>query len=137
MHIRQFTAYGLTVTLATGVLLAVAGPAPAAGLPYQDPARPVAERVTDLLGRMSLDEKIGQMTQAERASATASDVTAYRLGSLLSGGGSAPAQNNAAGWADMYDAFQRGAMATPLQIPMMYGLDAVHGDNNVLGSTIF
>jgi beta-glucosidase len=142
MQIRPLAASGAAATLLAGIAVAgaaltVTAPAAAAGLPYQDPARPVAERVTDLLARMSVDEKIGQMTQAERASATAADVTTYRLGSLLSGGGSAPAQNNAAGWADMYDAFQRGAMATPLQIPMIYGLDAVHGDNNVLGSTIF
>src|SRR3954471_9150516 len=137
MRIRALAAYGITATLVAGTAGVVSQPAAAAGLPYQDPARPVAERVADLLARMSLDEKIGQMTQAERASATAADVTAYRLGSLLSGGGSAPSPNNATGWADMYDAFQRGAMATPLQIPMIYGLDAVHGDNNVLGSTIF
>src|SRR3954447_10811272 len=128
---------GLTVAALTGAGLTVSSPARAAVLPYQNPALPVADRVTDLLGGMSLDEKIGQMTQAERASATAADVTAYRLGSLLSGGGSAPSPNNATGWADMYDAFQRGAVATPLQIPMIYGLDAVHGDNNVLRSTIF
>ncbi|HEX5202846.1 MAG TPA: glycoside hydrolase family 3 N-terminal domain-containing protein [Actinoplanes sp.] len=142
MHIRPLAAYGVAAALiagigAAGAALTTTTPAAAAGLPYQDPARPVADRVTDLLARMSLDEKVGQMTQAERASATAADVTTYRLGSLLSGGGSAPAQNNAAGWADMYDAFQRGAMATPLQIPMIYGIDAVHGDNNVYGSTIF
>src|SRR4051812_20077767 len=141
MRTRLVATCGAATALLAGVAivaaLPLAPPAAAAGLPYQDPVRPVAERVADLLARMSLDEKIGQMTQAERASATATDVTAYRLGSLLSGGGSAPSPNNATGWADMYDAFQRGALATPLQIPMIYGLDAVHGDNNVLGSTIF
>jgi beta-glucosidase len=105
--------------------------------PYQDPALPVAQRVTDLLARMTLDDKIGQMTQAERASITAAEITQYRVGSVLSGGGSVPAQNTPAGWADMYDSFQRGALAAPLQIPMIYGIDAVHGNNNVYGSTIF
>ncbi|WP_290866599.1 glycoside hydrolase family 3 protein [Hamadaea sp.] len=109
----------------------------AAGLPYQDPSLPVATRVADLLSRMTLDEKIGQMTQAERGSASATDVTTYRLGSILSGGGSAPTPNTATSWADMYDSFQTGAMATPLQIPMIYGVDAVHGHNNVVGATIF
>ncbi|MGC9671499.1 glycoside hydrolase family 3 N-terminal domain-containing protein [Planosporangium sp. 12N6] len=105
--------------------------------PYQDPSRGVPERVADLLARMSLDEKVGQMTQAERAAVTTADVTGYRVGSILSGGGSAPTPNTPAGWADMYDAFQRAALATPLGIPMIYGLDAVHGNNNVYGSTIF
>ncbi|NUO60711.1 MAG: beta-glucosidase, partial [Hamadaea sp.] len=113
------------------------GSVQAAGLPYQDPSLPVATRVADLLSRMTLDEKIGQMTQAERGSATATDVTTYRLGSILSGGGSAPTPNTATSWADMYDSFQAGALATPLQIPMIYGVDAVHGHNNVVGATIF
>src|SRR5829696_9149585 len=128
------------VAAATAALVASLGavtPAHAAVLPYQDPSLPVAQRVDDLLARMSLDDKIGQMTQAERASITPAEITQFRVGSVLSGGGSAPAQNNAAGWADMYDAFQRGAMAAPLQIPMIYGIDAVHGNNNVLGATIF
>jgi beta-glucosidase len=121
-------------TASTGALPGSAG---AATLPYQDPTLPVATRVADLLGRMSLDEKIGQMTQAERASATASDVTNFRLGSILSGGGSVPSPNNATAWADMVDGFQNGALATPLRIPMIYGADAVHGHNNVVGATIF
>ncbi|BCJ77150.1 beta-glucosidase [Catellatospora sp. IY07-71] len=109
----------------------------AAPFPYQDPALPVATRVADLMSRMTLDEKLGQMTQAERGSVTAADLTAYRLGSVLSGGGSAPNPNTATGWADMYDGFQRAALATPLGIPMIYGVDAVHGHNNVVGATIF
>jgi beta-glucosidase len=107
----------LVLILLAGVLTA-AKPAEAAALPYQDPSLPTADRVSDLLARMTLDEKLGQMTQAERAVVTPADITDYRIGSVLSGGGSAPAQNNPAGWADMYDTFQRGALATPLQIPM-------------------
>ncbi|HEX6471386.1 MAG TPA: glycoside hydrolase family 3 N-terminal domain-containing protein [Streptosporangiaceae bacterium] len=109
----------------------------AATFPYQDPTLPVATRVDDLLSRMSLDEKIGQMTQAERASVSASDITNSRLGSVLSGGGSAPSPNNATSWANMYDGFQNAALATPLGIPILYGADAVHGHNNVVGATIF
>jgi beta-glucosidase len=114
-----------------------AEPAAAADPPYLDPTQPVPVRVADLLGRMSLDEKIGQMTQAERLAVSGSDITNFRLGSLLSGGGSAPSPNTPTAWADMYDGFQRNALATPLRIPLLYGVDAVHGHNNVFGATIY
>ncbi len=110
----------------------------AADAPYKDPSLPVATRVDDLLSRMSLDDKVGQMTQADRSALTTiSDVATYRLGSILSGGGSAPSPNTPSSWADMYDNFQRQALSAPLGIPMIYGIDAVHGNNNVVGATIF
>ncbi|MDZ5443084.1 glycoside hydrolase family 3 protein [Micromonospora sp. 4G57] len=137
-HHRVRRPFSLALLLVAVTALAVpARPANAATYPYQDPTLPVATRVADLLARMTLDEKIGQMTQAERGSVTAADLTTYRLGSILSGGGSAPSPNTATSWADMYDGFQRGALATPLAIPMIYGVDAVHGHNNVVGATIF
>jgi beta-glucosidase len=111
--------------------------ATAAGEPYRDPTLPVATRVADLLGRMSLDEKLGQMTQAERASITNAQITQFRIGSVLSGGGSAPTPNNPASWANMIDSMQQAALATPWQIPIIYGADAVHGHNNVVGATMF
>lgn len=105
---------------------------------YKDPKRPVDERVRDLLGRMSLDDKVGQMTQAERAATGQPGIVAtLRLGSVLSGGGSVPTPNTPAAWADMVDAFQRKALSTPLGIPIIYGVDAVHGHGNLLGATIF
>ncbi|HEV7754366.1 MAG TPA: carbohydrate binding domain-containing protein, partial [Mycobacteriales bacterium] len=108
------------------------------GLPYLSPRLPVDRRVADLLSRMSLADKVGQMTQAERgAVGDGADVTTYRLGSLLSGGGSVPTPNTPQAWADMVDGFQSHALATPLQIPLIYGVDAVHGHNNVVGATIF
>ena len=98
----------------------------------------IQERVEQLLSQMTLDEKIGQMTQAERNALTnLSDIKTYFLGSLLSGGGSAPANNSAQGWADMYDLYQQAALQTRLKIPLIYGIDAVHGHNNVFGATIF
>ncbi|MEU6195515.1 glycoside hydrolase family 3 N-terminal domain-containing protein [Streptomyces sp. NPDC047061] len=107
------------------------------GLPYLDSKLPVKKRVADLLSRMSLAEKVGQMTQAERgAVGTGGDVTAYDLGSLLSGGGSTPTPNTAAAWAQMIDSFQLRAQATRYQIPLIYGVDAVHGHNNLAGATI-
>lgn len=110
----------------------------AVGAPYLDPDRPTAERVEDLLGRMTLAEKAGQMTQAERLGLQSpTQIGELGLGSVLSGGGSVPQDNTPSGWADMVDGFQREALATRLQIPLVYGVDAVHGHNNVVGATIF
>jgi len=136
--VRTVASIALSGLAIAALTACTSSPTPrAAALPYQNQALPVAQRVGDLLARMTLDDKIGQMTQAERADLTAADITRYRIGSVLSGGGSGPAQNTPAGWADMYDGFQRGALAAPLRIPMIYGIDAVHGNNNVPGSTIF
>jgi beta-glucosidase len=133
-HHRSIPTLLISSLICAGVWLV----APAArGQPYKDPSLPVATRVADLLGRMTLDEKLGQMTQAERGAVNNGQITQFRLGSLLSGGGSAPSPNNATGWANMYDAFQNAALATPLGIPLIYGVDAVHGHNNVIGATIF
>ncbi|WP_217234715.1 glycoside hydrolase family 3 N-terminal domain-containing protein [Streptomyces sp. AC555_RSS877] len=107
------------------------------GLPYLDARLPVKKRVADLLSRMSLEEKAGQMTQAERGAVTnPGDIAAYDLGSLLSGGGSTPTPNTPEAWAKMIDAFQLRAQATRFQIPLIYGVDAVHGHNNLVGATI-
>ncbi|MFJ7955654.1 glycoside hydrolase family 3 protein [Streptomyces sp. NPDC096319] len=107
------------------------------GLPYLDSRLPVKRRVADLLSRMTLGEKAGQMTQAERnALRSPGDIAGYALGSLLSGGGSVPTPNTAEAWARMVDAYQLRTRATRLQIPLLYGVDAVHGHNNVAGSTI-
>jgi beta-glucosidase len=107
------------------------------GLPYQNAKLPVKKRVADLLSRMSLQEKAGQMTQAERgAVGGGADVAAYSLGSLLSGGGSTPTPNTPEAWAKMIDGFQLRAQATRFQVPLIYGVDAVHGHNNLAGATI-
>jgi beta-glucosidase len=106
---------------------------------YLDSAQPVANRVKDLLGRMTLEEKIGQMTQAERG-AVAGDpsvIATLRLGSVLSGGGSTPTPNTPAAWVDMVNEFQQQALSTRLGIPIIYGIDAVHGHGNVYGATVF
>ncbi|BBC32716.1 Glycosyl hydrolase family 3 N-terminal domain protein [Streptomyces graminofaciens] len=128
---------GLTVTGATPPAETPTVVIAAHGLPYLDPGLPVRRRVADLLSRMTLEEKAGQMTQAERgALATPADITAYGLGSLLSGGGSTPTPNTPEGWARMIDGFQLRAMSTRLQIPLIYAVDAVHGHNNLTGATI-
>lgn len=106
---------------------------------YLDSTASTTDRVNDLLSRMNLQEKIGQMIQVDRGyvASNKSDITTYGIGSLLSGGGSVPSQNNPAAWADMYDDFQSYALASRLKIPIIYGIDAVHGNNNVWGATIF
>ena len=114
---------------------AEASPAPL--VDWHDPAAPVEDRVEALLAQMTVDEKIGQMTQLENNSVDAAGVTKLMLGSVLSGGGGAPPQNDPDGWYAMVDAYQQAALATRLGIPLLYGVDAVHGHNNVPGATIF
>ena len=97
----------------------------------------VDARVSDLLARMTLAEKIGQMTQVEKNSIAPDDITNLFIGSLLSGGGGAPDTNTVQDWAAMVDGFQQRALATRLGIPLIYGVDAVHGHNNLRGATIF
>ena len=113
-------------------------PSPSAVPAYRDPSLDAATRTRDLLGRMTLDEKVGQMTLIERSDLrNPMDVATYNLGGVLSGGGSAPLDNTPAGWADMIDTFQAAAMSTRLGIPILYGTDSVHGDGNLHNSTIF
>ncbi len=111
-----------------------AAPSPA---PTQDPGQFVAARVDALLQQMTLEEKIGQMTQVEKNSIRTGDITRYFIGSILSGGGGYPSPNTAEAWAAMVDGFQQEALATRLAIPMIYGVDAVHGHANLYGATIF
>ncbi|KAI3461591.1 hypothetical protein Pfo_018254 [Paulownia fortunei] len=87
---------------------------------------------------MTLQEKIGQMTQIERSVATPSAIKDLSIGSILSVGGSGPFENaKSSDWATMADNFQKAALESRLQIPLLYGIDAVHGNNNVYGATIF
>ena len=96
------------------------------------------EFVDSLIVKMTLKEKLGQMTQVDRQFLNdISDISKYGLGSLLSGGGSTPQVNEPKAWAEMYDSYQREALKSRLQIPLIYGIDAVHGHNNVIGATIF
>ncbi|MCI0490431.1 MAG: glycoside hydrolase family 3 C-terminal domain-containing protein [Blastocatellia bacterium] len=96
-------------------------------------------KVNELLSKMTLEEKVGQMTQAEQSSLKdVNDIEKYYLGSLLSGGNSDPKSGNTLkDWTDMYDEYQSHALKTRLGIPILYGVDAVHGHNNVLGAVVF
>lgn len=94
--------------------------------------------VEALLSQMTLAEKIGQMTQAEVTAVEPSEVTELHLGSVLSGGNGDPdAGNSMEAWTEMYDRYQQAALEMRLGIPILYGVDAVHGHSNVLGAVIF
>jgi beta-glucosidase len=110
------------------------------------PASPAAARFSSfdpqanqVLSRMTLDEKIGQMTQADHNGLEdPADVEKYLLGSVLNGGDSDPKSGNTLeDWTAMYLGYQSHALKTRLAIPLLYGVDAVHGHNNVLGAVIF
>jgi len=102
-----------------------------------DATKPIGDRVAALVGQMTLDEKIGQMTQIEKNAIDAGTAAAFNLGSILSGGGGFPDPNTPQAWYDMVNAYQGAALGTRLGIPILYGVDAVHGHNNVEGATIF
>lgn len=100
-------------------------------------ATSVDDRVKALLAQMTLAEKIGQMTQVEKNSITPKDVTRYFIGSVLSGGGGSPARNTPEDWLAMVSGFQEAALSTRLGIPLLYGVDAVHGTAAVVDATVF
>jgi beta-glucosidase len=116
------------------------------GLPCQSiAAQPKAyssydSQVRELVARMTLEEKIGQMTQPELGHIKdhLEDIERYHVGSVLSGGGSDPeAGNGLEAWTDVYDRCQQRALQTRLGIPILYGIDAVHGHSNVIGAVVF
>lgn len=94
-------------------------------------------QVEQIVAGLTLDEKIGQMTQVERKSLMSiNDIATYNIGSLLSGGGSAPTPNTLSSWISMYNEFQAIALQSSSEIPLIYGIDAVHGHSNVYGAVI-
>ena len=103
-------------------------------LAFDAPAR-------ELLGKMTLEEKIGQMIQPDQAFLKEpGEIAKYYLGSVLSGGGSGPKEKvdyNLKGWTDLVDGYQKQALTTRLAIPLVYGIDAVHGNNNIPGAVVF
>ncbi len=120
---------------------------------YKDASQPVEARVADLLSQMTLAEKVGQMTQIDVARLMGEGewdrgplseewlkivFEENQVGSILSGGGAAPVPNTPQAWAEMTNELQEAVLAySRLGIPMIYGIDAVHGHNNVLGATIY
>ncbi|TME82572.1 MAG: glycoside hydrolase family 3 protein [Chloroflexi bacterium] len=102
-----------------------------------DAGKSVDERAGALLGQMTLDEKIGEMAQIEKNAIDARTSAAFNVGSILSGGGGYPDPNTPQAWYDMVKSYQDAALGTRLGIPILYGVDAVHGHNNVAGATMF
>lgn len=107
----------------------------------KDPA--IEAKVAAIVAGMTLEQKIGQMTQPEIKSITPDDVRRYYLGSVLNGGGSWPDRDNkrgsAADWVALADKYYAASMATdmPVKIPVIWGIDAIHGNSNVYGATLF
>lgn len=97
-------------------------------------------QISALLAKMNLDQKIGQILQPERQFITPEEVKRYHIGSVLSGGGSVPGENRPEDWIDMNDAYWAASMAAEegrLSIPIIYGVDAIHGNTNVIGAVVF
>jgi beta-glucosidase len=106
----------------------------------QQKDKTLQNKVNVLLGSMTLEQKVGQMTQAERMTCTPEQAKQYHIGSILSSAGSCPGNNLPEDWVQMNDAYWTVSTYKDEQhlgIPIIYGLDAVHGNNNVKGATVF
>ena len=100
----------------------------------------VESRVKTILSDLSLEQKVGQMVQGEIIWVSPADVTKYHLGSVLNGGGSFPNQRKNSSiddWLKLADDYYSASMKTKAKIPLIWGTDAVHGHNNVIGATLF
>ena len=119
--------------LLAGSMALLAKAAPTRRLSQQD------SQVDRLLPTLTLDEKVGQMTQPDSLYLKdLDDVGRLHVGSVLSGGDSDPATgNDLKSWTDLYDGFQSRALSAKPRIPLIYGVDALHGHNNVIGAVIF
>lgn len=113
----------------------MAGPDPVP--PMRTDVRDQTLLVEEVLGRLTLHEKIGQMTQVELGSITPDEVAELGIGSVLSGGGGNPGDGSATAWRDSVEAYVAASRRSRSGVPILYGTDAVHGHNNVLGATIF
>jgi beta-glucosidase len=107
----------------------------------KDPA--MEARITAMLARMTIGEKVGQTLQPEMKSITPADMKTYHIGSMENGGGSVPNGDKHASpqeWLSKIDGYWKASVDTApggVRIPMMWATDAVHGDNNVFGATLF
>lgn len=144
MNIHLLPVRGRYIYAVAFLLILMTGACDSNSLPGSEngdpqPLSSFEEDARALLDQMNLAEKIGQMTQADQEFIRdESDVAKYFLGSVLSGGNSDPKEGNSLqAWTDRYDQLQQLAMGTRLGIPLLYGIDAVHGNNNVIGAVVF
>jgi beta-glucosidase len=127
---------------AAPVTAADANPWPQVAWPLTEDAA-LEQRITDLMATMTVEEKVGQLVQGDIASITPDDVRKYRLGSILAGGNSDPGGRydaSPAEWLALADAFYDASMDTSQggkAIPVIFGIDAVHGQSNIVGATLF
>ena len=129
----------LSIAAATlALLLAAVVTTETAPVPAQAKLLAFDTRAKALLAKMTLAEKIGQMTQPDQLFIKdRADIEKYFFGSVLSGGDSDPKTNTVEDWGAMYEDIQAHALKTRLKIPLLYGVDAVHGHSNVIGAVIF
>ena len=103
----------------------------------------IESKIDDLIASMTIEELVGQTIQADIASIKPEDLLTHRLGSILNGGNSAPnndPRSPAEDWLKLADEFYEASMNTSKggkAIPILWGTDAVHGHNNIIGATIF
>jgi beta-glucosidase len=144
---RKFSPAGVLALLLAGAAFAaptgqapVHWPAVHSAVPH-DPK--IEARVESILKRMSVEEKVGQIVQPDINFVTPEEVRRYKFGSILAGGNSAPHEDNkapAADWLKQADDFWNASQAADWKgekIPLIYGIDAVHGHANIVGATIF
>lgn len=133
----------ISLCLAAAFLASASSGAQVWPRPAPAPVNPALEaRVRSIVAGMTLEQKVGQMTQADIRSITPDDVRRYYIGSILNGGGAWPSMDmhsSATDWLKLSDAFYRASMSTDMKvkIPVIWGTDAVHGHNNVYGATLF
>lgn len=123
------------MTLIMGLILSACS-----AQPTEDISPDLSADVDAIVMALSLEEKVGQMMQPERSGITLEEVKAYNIGSILNAGGSHPNDDPFSSLADWYQMtmdFQNAARKSSSKIPLLYGIDAVHGNNNVYGATIF
>ena len=135
---------GVILCVAAGFLASASSSAeiwPRAAIPAA-PNAALEARIHSIVAGMTLEQKIGQITQADIRSITPDDVRKYYIGSVLNGGGAWPGMNmhsSVGDWLKLSDEFYRASMSTDMKVkvPVIWGIDAVHGNNNIYGATLF
>ncbi len=102
-----------------------------------DSSKSIDDNIATFLDKMTLQEKVGQMLQVERKNISIADVKGYFIGSVFAAGGSAPDENTLDGWRKMTDKYKHAAKETRLAIPLVFAVNAVHGNNSMKDTVIF